>query len=316
MIYSKKFQEFLNKLSQNNFDEYQKIEKDIKVLAKLYTQKEQQLTKITRLSEQQQIDIVNLNKELDNYKQNFEKKVEQEIEKQKIQTDIFYEQSRLASIATMLDAVAHQWVQPLYLLTIQIELLNLEADKNSGLSKEKVAKFKKESQAQIEHMKQTLINFREFFKPLSDKIDFSIADNIKEALELINPDIQHHNINVILNVKQDFHIKGNPNEFKHIIINIINNAKEQFLNNNISNRTIHINICKEKKIFEITDNAGGIHDDIIDNIFDLHISSKDNQSGGMGLYLSQQIANKHNGIISVSNTNNGAKFIFSLMKYE
>jgi len=312
MLYNKKFQELIDKLSQNDSDEYQQIKEDIQTLAQLHDKKEKRLNKIIKLSDQQQMAILELNEELDSYKKNLEKKVEQEIEKQKIQADIIYEQSRLASIATMLDAVAHQWVQPLYLLTIQIELLNLEAEKNSGLSKDRVAKFKEESQAQIEHMKQTLINFREFFKPLSDTIRFSIVENIKEALELIQPDIEHHNIHIVLNAEHDFYMTGSPNEFKHIIINIINNAKEQFLNNNLSNRTIIINILKDKKAFEIIDNAGGIDTHIINDIFDLHISSKNDTKGGMGLYLSQQIAKKHNGIISVYNTNDGAKFIFEL----
>jgi signal transduction histidine kinase len=312
MIYSKKFQELIEKLSTDDSKEYELIKHDIETLAELYNKKEQRLNKIIKLSDQQQMAILELNEELDSYKENLEKKVEDEIRKQKEQEKILYEQSRLASIATMIDAVAHQWVQPLYLLTIQIELLNLEAEKNSGLSKERVAKFKEESQAQIEHMKQTLINFREFFKPISDQVIFSIKNNIHEAIELIEPDIKHHNINIVLNIENDFEINGNPNEFKHIIINLINNAKEQFLNNNIVNRQIQINIISDEKKLEIIDNAGGIDENIIDKIFDLYISSKDDQSGGMGLYLSQQIAKKHNGILSVTNTKDGAKFTFQL----
>jgi len=312
MIYNKKFQELINKLSTDESKEYESIKKDIQTLAQLHDKKEQRLNKIIKLSDQQQMAILELNEELDSYKENLEKKVEDEIRKQKEQEKILYEQSRLASIATMIDAVAHQWVQPLYLLTIQIELLNLEAEKNSGLSKERVAKFKEESQAQIEHMKQTLINFREFFKPISDQVIFSIKNNIHEAIELIEPDIKHHNINIVLNIENDFEINGNPNEFKHIIINLINNAKEQFLNNNIVNRQIQINIISDEKKLEIIDNAGGIDENIIDKIFDLYISSKDDQSGGMGLYLSQQIAKKHNGILSVTNTKDGAKFTFQL----
>jgi len=312
MIYNKKFQELINKLSTDESKEYESIKKDIQTLAQLHDKKEQRLNKIIKLSDQQQMAILELNEELDSYKENLEKKVEDEIRKQKEQEKILYEQSRLASIATMIDAVAHQWVQPLYLLTIQIELLNLEAEKNSGLSKERVAKFKEESQAQIEHMKQTLINFREFFKPISDQFSFSLQETIKEAIELIKPDLKHHDIHIDIDMNSDFDIMGNPNEFKHIIINIINNAKEQFLNNNINKREIKINIIKDKKRFEMIDNAGGIDENIIDKIFDLYISSKDDQSGGMGLYLSQQIAKKHNGILSVTNTKDGAKFTFQL----
>lgn len=311
MLYNKKFQELIEKLSLNETPEYESIKKDILTLAELHNKKEQRLNKIIKLSDQQQMAILELNEELDSYKKNLEKRVEEEVQKRKKQEEILIEQSRLASIATMIDAVAHQWVQPLYLLSIQTELLNLKASKSGSLEASVIKEFRDETQTQIEHMKQTLLNFRDFFKPMAQKIQFNTKAIIEETLSLLKADIKYHNIQVDIVSDDDFIIHGNPNEFKHIIINIINNAKDEFINKNIINKKIEINIIEKDKKIEITDNAGGINPHIIEDIFELNISYKDNGSG-LGLYLSQQIAQKHNGILKVTNTGSGAKFTFEL----
>jgi signal transduction histidine kinase len=60
---------------------------------------------------------------------------------------------------------------------------------------------------------------------------------------------------------------------------------------------------------EIEDNAGGIPEGIIDDIFKSNVTTKDEDKGtGIGLYMSTQIAIKHNAVLSVKNQNDGACF--------
>jgi len=106
-------------------------------------------------------------------------------------------------------------------------------------------------------------------------------------------------------------IIGNENEFKHIILNLINNSKYEFLHKNKKDKNITINILGEKKELEFIDNAGGIPEDIIDDIFEMHISTKGEDGTGIGLYMSSQIAKKYSSELSVVNLEDGAKFIFS-----
>jgi len=63
---------------------------------------------------------------------------------------------------------------------------------------------------------------------------------------------------------------------------------------------------------EIEDNAGGIPEDIIEDIFHANITSKEEGKGtGIGLYMSTQIATKHDAVLSVKNQNSGACFTLS-----
>ena len=271
------------------------------------------IERIITQSDRQQMAIVQLNEELDAYKNHLEKKVEEELQKRKEQEDLLIEQSRLAAIAEMIDAVAHQWKQPLNLISMRSYLLLNDAQKHQCVSLETVTDFYDNISQQIQHMSETLDNFRSFFRPIEEAVPFSVKASIDSVLDLIRDDLYKHSIETNLHITEDFTLTGNPNEFKHIILNLISNAKDAFEQNNIMPRNITITIDGKNHFVAVEDNAGGIPPEVIEKIFEMHVTTKKEKGGtGVGLYLSQQIAQKHSGILRVENTGNGAKFIFSL----
>ena len=103
-----------------------------------------------------------------------------------------------------------------------------------------------------------------------------------------------------------------PNELKQVILNLIKNAEDVPLENKIENPYIKISSYKEddKYILEVSDNAGGVPEDVIDKIFDPYFSTKTKKDGtGLGLYMSKTIIEDHcGGELSVSNSKDGAVF--------
>jgi len=314
MKYNKQFEAIIKKLLPltNKDSSPKKLEKDILTLIEIYKKKDERLNRIIKLSDKQQRAILELNEELDDYKHNLEEKVKSEIAKRKAQEELLVEQSRLAAIAEMIDGVAHQWTQPLNILSIQISMLMMKAEKLNGLSLEEISTFQKNAKLQISHMTDTLSSFRAFFKPITNATTFSVTQSIQSTLQLIQDELYKHHILFQVHSNEDFQILGNENEFKHIILNLINNAKYAFIKKKIKNRhlTIHI-LGKEKKV-EVIDNAGGIDEEILANIFQLGATTKGSEGSGMGLYMSAQIAKKHHGELISENTKNGAKFTFIL----
>ena len=75
--------------------------------------------------------------------------------------------------------------------------------------------------------------------------------------------------------------------------------------------TLHEN---SKFIIRISDNAGGIPENIIDKIFEPYYSTKLEKEGtGLGLYMSKTIIEDHcHGRIYAQNDNGGAVFIIEL----
>lgn len=108
---------------------------------------------------------------------------------------------------------------------------------------------------------------------------------------------------------------GCENEFKHLILNIFSNARDAFNERNIQNRVLNIDLTKSDGLsfLEISDNAGGIPDDIIGTIFKPNVTTKEEGKGtGMGLYISTQIAHKYGGELYANNIPDGVKFTFAI----
>jgi len=251
--------------------------------------------------------LVKLNK-------NLESEVQVQIQKNKEKEKILMHQSRLASMGEMIDAIAHQWQQPIQLIKLRVGLLS-HTFEHGIIDKSYMDKFEEKISINIDHMTTTINEFRTFFRPNKATKNFDIKNVIKKVLILIEDEFLNNKIIVNINVIENFYIIGVENEFKHLILNLLNNAKDAFNDNNIpfNNRKIDINITSKEDInsFEIIDNAGGIKKDLIEDIFNVNVTTKENKNGsGIGLYLSSQIAQKYNGILKVENVSNGVKFIY------
>ena len=246
--------------------------------------------------------------------QSLESEIEIQIEKNREKEKILMHQSRLASMGEMIDAIAHQWQQPIQLLKLRVGLLS-NAFESNELSKEYMKKFEEKITININHMTTTLNEFRTFFRPNKETKNFDMKNIFETVLVLIEDEFKKNNIIVNINTINNFYITGVENEFKHLILNLLNNAKNAFLEKKISftNRKIDIVIDENEYIkkFEIIDNAGGIDRNLIQNIFNANVTTRVKNNGtGIGLYLSSQIAQKYNGILKVENINDGAKFTY------
>jgi signal transduction histidine kinase len=114
---------------------------------------------------------------------------------------------------------------------------------------------------------------------------------------------------------KDFILFGYENEFKQVILNIVNNSKDEFLEKNIKNGAVYITVDKDGKniMIKICDNAGGIPNNIISKIFDPYFTTKGVQGTGIGLYMSKAIIeNNMGGKLSVRNIDDGVEFMIEL----
>ena len=136
-------------------------------------------------------------------------------------------------------------------------------------------------------------------------------------LLFLKPVFINTNITVETNFeyKKPISLKGYPNELGQTIINILNNAKDALIENQIKDKIVYIDIKEEEKniIITIEDNAGGIPTDIMAHIFDPYFSTKSKNGTGLGLYMSKMIIEEHmHGHILVRNSDKGAVFEIQL----
>ncbi len=246
---------------------------------------------------------------------NQEKLLKQEIDKalkeNTKQLQLLQEQSKMAQMGEMIGAIAHQWRQPLNVISTGIQ--NLKYDYKDGyLNDEKFVKeFIDKQKVTIGFMSKTIDDFRTFFRVDKEKKDFRIKEATQSVFDMLSAQLKENSIEISLK-GDEFEYYGLENEYKQVVLNIINNAKDALVENNIKNPKIDI-VTKENIVI-IQDNAGGVPKDILDRIFEPYFTTKEQGKGtGMGLYMSKMIIEgSMGGELRVINGNDGAIFTIEL----
>jgi two-component system CheB/CheR fusion protein len=166
---------------------------------------------------------------------------------------------------------------------------------------------------------QSLINdLLDVSKIKAGRLEYAIGDvNITELTNLCIENARHINPAYTFNIKTDneYIVKGNQERLEQVLMNLINNAVKY----SPINRTVTLTtqqICNNVRV-AVADSGIGLSPDQKDKIFERFYRVEDKQnmtSGlGMGLYISKEIINNHNGIIGVeSEMGKGSTFYFEL----
>ena len=242
----------------------------------------------------------------------------------KEQMNQLLQQSRLAQMGEMLSMISHQWRQPLS--SIAMVVMNLEVKIKGGkLSHESEAQSQKSDdfvlerieriEKYVQYLANTIDDFRNFFKPQKETKEFFINTLLDETIELINPTLESKNIIVHREYQEIEKIVSYENEIKQVILNILNNAKDVLVEEELSSPIIMIRTFIEDKsiIVEIEDNGGGIDEAHLSQVFDPYFSTKSKNGTGLGLYMSKTIIEEHcKGTLSAKNCESGACFRIQL----
>ncbi len=219
---------------------------------------------------------------------------------------LIFEQTKLASMGEMIGNIAHQWRQPLSVIST-IASGEICQQELCGVINENFINEMSLIVKQTQYLSKTIDDFRSFIKFNNIKTIFSINDSLEQTLSLISPAMKNNFINLIINFNDDLKVEGYQNELIQAFINIINNAKDA-LNENILDNEDKLIFIETKKIdsdyeIYIKDNGKGIPENIIDRIFEPYFTTK-HQSVGTGIGLSMTykiITEHHNAQIQVTN---------------
>ncbi|MFA6137199.1 MAG: MASE3 domain-containing protein [Sulfurimonas sp.] len=241
--------------------------------------------------------------------------MEQEL-KQK--DEMMIAQSRSAAMGEMISMIAHQWRQPISVISMSANnmLLDLEL---GNLNDDEVQQEANDILEQTRYLSNTIDDFRDFFKPSKELEEVSIDELLENSLKMMSKSLENSSIVYKTDITPTPKIKVYSRELVQVFINILKNAKEALVENrNEEEREIAISIKESENsiIINICNNGGRIEERILSKIFDPYFSTKDSKSGtGIGLYMSKMIIEKHiNGVLSVTNTKDGVCFCIELQK--
>ena len=226
-----------------------------------------------------------------------------QIKESEDKNNILAQQSKLAAMGEMIGNIAHQWRQPLSLITIASGGIKINHEMDI-LDDKKVNDLTSKIINSADYLSDTIDDFRDFFKPNKDKSDFELLNTFDKTFTLLNTQFEKNDIVVIKNI-EDVTIYGFRNELIQVLINVLNNAKDELKNKKDQKRLILIDTYLNENEISICikDNAGGVNDSLIDRIFEPYFTTKHQSQGtGIGLYMSKQIIVTHmKGSLSVQN---------------
>lgn len=253
---------------------------------------------------------------LDSMNKELEAIVSKEVEKRVLleaereaQLSTLKQQAKMAELGAMLGAIAHQWMQPLTVASLNAQMIIDEKELDP------IYEYSREILAQTKFMAQTVNDFRNFHKPSKERAPFSVLAEAASIVLLMSAQLSMLRIETVIDGDFELYADGYANEFKQVVLNIINNAKDAFDGKSVKNRKIIMtaNCVNSTIIFTITDNAGGVSEDILPTIFEPFVSGKGDKGTGIGLSLAKTIIEENmSGSISVKNVEDGAQFIIEL----
>ena len=243
--------------------------------------------------------------------QKIEAKSNELIEKQKIMAH----QSKMAAMGEMIENIAHQWRQPLSVISTASSGVMLHKELNI-LSDEILLESMNNINNSTQYLSQTIDDFKNFFKQDKEKVLFDVTPTVEKAIDLIHPILADKKIKVIKNM-QDVKFFGIDNELIQVLLNAVNNVIDAFeINESQNDKLIFIDTFKKDDniVINIKDNAGGINEDILERVFEPYFTTKHQSQGtGIGLYMSMEIITKHlKGEIVLKNTS----FTFNSVNYK
>jgi PAS domain S-box-containing protein len=224
---------------------------------------------------------------------------------------LLFRQSRMAQMGEMISMIAHQWRQPLNAITLTTSALQFKVEENTYDKLFFTSRLERISNY-VQHLSSTIDDFREFFKPDKIKQETTFCKIMENTLELVHVGLESNNITVLTEYDCKCSLFSYSNELLQVAMNLIKNAEDALLDNQIISPTITIKCYsdEEKSVLEIGDNAGGIDTSIIEKIFEPYFTTKEERNGtGLGLYMSKMIVEEHcGGTLNVQNSSVGAKF--------
>lgn len=229
---------------------------------------------------------------------------------------ILMQQSKLAIMAETLQMVSHEWRQPLNIISLQAQKVELDYSLGEEVDKDQVVNVLNNIKEKADELSQTIEDFQSFINLKSEKEPANPRDIIEQAVKIFKSDPQSENIDFLKDTVETPNFETYSRELTTILVNILINAKEAIIRNNIKTGVIKLKeyYLNNMIYFEVSDNGGGINHEIIDSIFEPYFSTKESQHGvGLGLYMCKIIIEMHfNGKIEVKNHNTGATFKIAL----
>ncbi len=227
----------------------------------------------------------------------------------------FRKNESLAQMTTMAASVAHEIKNPLASISIYLQLLNRQFDKEGSLKKKDAQKSLNVISSEIERLNKIVVDFLFAVKPMNVNLkldDINIC--VKRVYELAKQEADSEHIILKMNTGRSIpKLNIDSNLIQQCILNLIRNAIQSF-SDETEDRKIEISTFQDGDYVKLSviDNGCGIENEALSKIFEPYYSTKPNGTG-LGLTTIFKIIKEHGGDVNaVSEVGKGSVFTLSI----
>jgi C4-dicarboxylate-specific signal transduction histidine kinase len=247
--------------------------------------------------------------QLEELNQSLELRIQEAVAELRQKDQVMIAQSRHAALGEMIGNIAHQWRQPLNALNLV--LFNLkEAFQAGELDAEALARATADGNRLIQRMSSTISDFRDFLKVDKQERTFPVLEQVRGTTSLVEASFLKDHVAIRVEGSPDLEVLGFPNEYAHVLLNLLSNAREAILAQGQDGGRVEVLVGREgaEGFLQVTDTGGGIPAEIMDKIYDPYFSTKP-KGTGVGLYMSKMIVERSlHGRLEARNVGTGARF--------
>ena len=221
--------------------------------------------------------------------------VDKQIEQIRQKDKQLYEQSKINAMGNMIHNIAHQWRQPLSLISSVASSLSLKLELGV-FEKDDAINNLEELNRSVQFLSNTINDFSTFFQKDKEEKDMDIVETMNGIVESLKETADRENIRIVKSFSSDSIIfRGYRSDLIQAVLNILNNAVDALKDIPKDQRLVFIDISQNRVDLDIkiSDTAGGIPENIIGNILEPYFTTKhESQGTGLGLYMTREIVTK------------------------
>jgi C4-dicarboxylate-specific signal transduction histidine kinase len=222
--------------------------------------------------------------------------------------------NKTAATGALSASIAHELNQPLGASTLNIQFLKMKLEGgvlNPELGKEILDALEEDNKRAATIVK----SLRSIFTDgMSHTQVVQLSDLISNVLDIAKPELKSKDIQIELRVEDGLMIRVNSTDVEQVILNLLNNTAQAFVNLEARPRQIAIEAIKtgDSVQLSVSDNGAGVSPEFRPQLFELLSTTK--QAGmGLGLWLCKHIVTRYDGSIHYEDAlGGGAKFVVKL----
>jgi PAS domain S-box-containing protein len=205
---------------------------------------------------------------------------------------------KLAAVGELAAGVAHEINNPLFAILGLVEFLLKDAEPGSKAAER--LQLVHDTGLQIREIVRALLDFAR--ERTDEHTVLYVRDAVAETVQLVQRMSSAKGIEIVeCYTGEPTPIYGSPNQIKQIVLNLLTNAQQAMP----AGGTIEITVGREDDtvVARVRDTGPGIPRDILPRIFEPFFTTKRDGSGsGLGLAVSQGIAEVHGGQLLVTDS--------------